>query len=195
MREILKPLVPMAVAALVMVAPAGAHQVPHKSHLTKTQKIVFYKKMIRHDRQQIRQANHVFRFFEKHSRLLADAQTKTRAWHEIKKWRHIKREHMAQMKFAKTRFALLTALVWPPHHNLWLCVHRGEGRWDDPNSGGNGHWGGLQMTPGWGGLPTGATANNLSQFEQEWLAEHEGAKYSFAHWWLMQQWGADARCF
>lgn len=84
---------------------------------------------------------------------------------------------------------LQEARAWPAHHSLWLCIHGGEGNWDDPNSGGNGHYGGLQMTPGWGSMPDGATANTYSQVEQERNAEAEYAKNGYSRTWLQGQWG------
>lgn len=90
-------------------------------------------------------------------------------------------------KIAAARAAQLLA-SFPPHHALWMCIHAGEGRWDDPNSGGNGHWGGLQMTPGWGGLFTG-TADHYSQAQQEWFAETGYRRSGYSRSWLQGQWG------
>lgn len=87
---------------------------------------------------------------------------------------------------AAARARMLAA--FPPHHFLWMCIHGGEGRWDDPNSGHNGHWGGLQMTPGWDGLFAG-TADRYSQAQQEWFAETGYRLSGYSHHWLNGQWG------
>lgn len=77
----------------------------------------------------------------------------------------------------------------PPHHGLWLCLHSHEAQsWRDRDSGGNGHFGGLQMTPAWGGYFRG-TADRYTQLEQEWFAERGYRSSGFASWWLRQQWG------
>lgn len=145
MRAILKPLLPMAVAALVMVAPVGAHQVHAGKHLTKTQKVAYYKKLIWHDNQQVRHANTVFNFFENHNRLLANAQTKSTAWSEIKKWREIKRDHLVRLRFTKHRLSLLTPkpVIVPWLLDAFTCIHQYEGAWNANT--GNGFYGGLQM--------------------------------------------------
>jgi hypothetical protein len=69
------------------------------------------------------------------------------------------------------------------HVALWLCIHRGEGAWNANT--GNGYLGGLQMTPGWGGV---ARPDLLSPAAQMALAEgqYRASHYSVA--WLEQQW-------
>jgi hypothetical protein len=52
------------------------------------------------------------------------------------------------------------------HVALWLCIHKGEGAWNDDT--GNGYYGGLQMTSGWGGV---ARPDLLSPQAQMALAE------------------------
>jgi hypothetical protein len=69
-----------------------------------------------------------------------------------------------------------------------MCIHGGEGNWDDPNSGGNGHYGGLQMTPGWLGYFSG-TANHYTQLQQEWYAEQGYRDSGYSRSWLNGQWG------
>lgn len=90
--------------------------------------------------------------------------------------------------------SLQSARAWPAHHALWLCIHGGEGRWDDKNTGGNGHWGGLQMHPGWG-YGTSYHASDDSQLVQEQSAERAYVASGYSIHWLWQQWAADARCF
>jgi hypothetical protein len=62
----------------------------------------------------------------------------------------------------------------PPHKRQWLCIHRFEGSWTDPNGP---YYGGLQMDLGFQRrygphlLATKGTANNWTPLEQMWVAE------------------------
>jgi hypothetical protein len=62
----------------------------------------------------------------------------------------------------------------PPHLEEWLCIHRGEGAWRDPNSP---YYGGLQMdisfqrAYGPALLRRKGTADHWAPFEQMWVAE------------------------
>ncbi len=62
----------------------------------------------------------------------------------------------------------------PPHYDEWLCIHRYEGSWTDPNAP---YYGGLQMDMsfqrayGWNLLQRKGTADNWSPLEQMWVAE------------------------
>ena len=62
----------------------------------------------------------------------------------------------------------------PPHKRQWLCIHRYEGAWNDPNPP---YYGGLQMdlsfqrTYGGALLRRKGTANHWSPLEQMWVAE------------------------
>jgi len=62
----------------------------------------------------------------------------------------------------------------PPHKRQWLCIHRFEGAWNDPNPP---YYGGLQMDlsfqRAYGGklLATKGPANNWTPLEQMWVAE------------------------
>lgn len=66
----------------------------------------------------------------------------------------------------------------PPHYDDWLCIHRYEGSWADPNAP---YYGGLQMdlsfqrTYGWNLLRRKGTADNWSPLEQMWVAERAHA--------------------
>jgi hypothetical protein len=63
----------------------------------------------------------------------------------------------------------------PPHRDAWLCIHRYEGRWNDPNPP---YYGGLQMdlafqrTYGVVLLRMKGTADHWTPLEQMWVAEH-----------------------
>ena len=65
-------------------------------------------------------------------------------------------------------------LIRPPHRSAWLCIHRYEGAWTDPNSP---YYGGLQMditfqrTYGRYLLRRKGTANRWTPAEQMWTAE------------------------
>jgi hypothetical protein len=62
----------------------------------------------------------------------------------------------------------------PPHLRAWLCIHRYEGSWQDPNVP---YYGGLQMDLvfqrryGLGLLRRKGTADHWTRFEQMWVAE------------------------
>ena len=62
----------------------------------------------------------------------------------------------------------------PPHKGAWLCIHRLEGAWTDPNPP---YYGGLQMdlsfqqTYAPGLLRRKGTANHWTPLEQMWAAE------------------------
>jgi hypothetical protein len=62
----------------------------------------------------------------------------------------------------------------PPHRRQWLCIHRFEGAWNDPNAP---YFGGLQMDLsfqrryGWHLLATKGTADHWTPLEQMWVAE------------------------
>ena len=62
----------------------------------------------------------------------------------------------------------------PPHHSAWLCIHRHEGRWNDPNPP---FYGGLQMDLGFQRtygrrlLQRKGTADHWTPLEQIWVAE------------------------
>jgi hypothetical protein len=62
----------------------------------------------------------------------------------------------------------------PPHKRQWLCIHRYEGSWADPNPP---YYGGLQMDLGFqrayapGLLSRKGTANHWTPLEQMWAAE------------------------
>jgi hypothetical protein len=62
----------------------------------------------------------------------------------------------------------------PPRLTAWLCIHRHEGAWNDPNAP---YFGGLQMNMGFQQaygrelLTRKGTADNWTPFEQIWVAE------------------------
>lgn len=78
----------------------------------------------------------------------------------------------------------------PPHNALWQCLLQHEGGGDPHNqdTGGNGHWGGLQMHPGWG-YGTSWHASDDPWSTQKWAAERGYAASGYSRAWLEGQWG------
>jgi hypothetical protein len=73
----------------------------------------------------------------------------------------------------------------PPELGDWLCIHRYEGSWADPNSP---YWGGLQMdlsfqaTYGGWLLRHKGTADHWSPLEQIWVAVRASHSRGFSPW-------------
>lgn len=90
--------------------------------------------------------------------------------------------HLAQVE------RKLAVPAFPPHHALWMCIHGHEaGDWHNQDTGHNGHWGGLQMHPGWYGGPL-HLASSDSQMTQEWAAERGYRASGYSRAWLYGQW-------
>jgi hypothetical protein len=73
----------------------------------------------------------------------------------------------------------------PPHKREWLCIHRYEARWTDPNAP---YYGGLQMdhefqaTYGAALLRRKGTADRWTPLEQMWVAERAFKTRGFWPW-------------
>jgi hypothetical protein len=73
----------------------------------------------------------------------------------------------------------------PPHYAEWMCIHRYEGAWNDPNPP---YWGGLQMdlafmeAYGSNLLRTKGTADHWTPLEQMWVAENAWQSRGFWPW-------------
>jgi hypothetical protein len=73
----------------------------------------------------------------------------------------------------------------PPHMREWLCIHRYEGSWTDPNAP---YYGGLQMdlsfqrAHGWDALQRWGTADNWHPLTQMWVAERAYKTRGFYPW-------------
>lgn len=81
-----------------------------------------------------------------------------------------------------------------PHKQGWLCLHRYEAiDWFNRDTGGNGHYGGLQMTYKWLGLIPGY-AYDLSPFQQMLAAETGFRKSGYDLGWLSGQWSTYGLC-
>jgi hypothetical protein len=73
----------------------------------------------------------------------------------------------------------------PPHKQQWLCIHRYEGSWTDPNPP---YFGGLQMDYGFMAtygrhlLRRKGTADRWTPLEQMWVAERAYRTRGFYPW-------------
>jgi hypothetical protein len=192
------------ITALALTAIAGAGnslRVKHKPWriMTTQQKIIVLEKQIHKDKC-------IIRFWKNHRELAstnAPMPYKARIQtHWARVSLRIARKHLRQLmvtpRVTTTRY-VSGGKGFPPHHALWLCLHSVEaGSWQDHNSGGNGHYGGLQMHYNWGYGIVG-DAGNYSQTEQEWAAERgyraSGYSSSFIYGqWLEWEHGAGDKC-
>lgn len=129
-----------------------------------------------HDRQ-------VILFFHNHPKLAATPEGRKVL---VKILPHVIRSLQAKMmeRIEQARIAA----QWPAHHQLWECIHGHEaGSWYDHDSGGNGHYGGLQMSWNWLGYISG-DAGNYSQLDQEKAAERAYAHSGYSTSFLYGQW-------
>jgi hypothetical protein len=92
-------------------------------------------------------------------------------------------EHTHSLRYSRSVLALWTRRAararrlaqHPPRLQDWLCIHRYEGSWTDPNPP---YYGGLQMDmsfmEAYGSklLRTKGTADHWTPLEQIWVAEH-----------------------
>ena len=73
----------------------------------------------------------------------------------------------------------------PPHRVQWLCIHRYEGSWTDPNAP---YYGGLQMDEQFQRMygrelyRAKGTADHWSPLEQMWVAERAYRTRGFWPW-------------
>lgn len=103
---------------------------------------------------------------------------------------------MRELATTQARIKALSA--WPAHHLLWLCIHgtpslgtevgHEASSWSNADTGGNGHYGGLQMHKGWG-YGTSYYASDDSQLVQERAAENAYRASGYSPSFLTQQWG------
>lgn len=138
--------------------------IPKKQHLTLVQTIKWQKKIIRHDLWVIRTAKH-------HKP-------------QVVRW------HRKQLVWIRRELKENLNKLIPPiaHLDLWECIHSLEASdWGNQDTGHNGHYGGLQMHPGWG-YGTSTYASNDSQYVQEHAAENGYRASGYSKSWLMGQW-------
>jgi hypothetical protein len=92
---------------------------------------------------QVEQAKTTLRWFEHHARLLYSPvpRVKRRAWHDVNTARQRIILRRRDLRWTRGELARL-AVPGIPHRAEWMCIHRGEGPWDDA---GAPYYGGLQM--------------------------------------------------
>jgi hypothetical protein len=94
------------------------------------------------------------------------------------------REWVHRLWAERARKARIQA-THPPHRAAWLCIHRLEGAWNDPNAP---YWGGLQMgvafMEAFGArlLRLRGTADRWTPLEQMWAAERAYKVMGFHPW-------------
>ena len=97
---------------------------------------------------------------------------------------------LSRLRYLARRWGRRAHRLWrqathPPEYNDWLCIHRYEGSWADPNSP---YWGGLQMDlsfqEAYGGwlLRHKGTADHWSPLEQIWVAVRASRSRGFSAW-------------
>lgn len=177
-----------AVAALALTATAFARTTHHRwNTMTLTQRRAVVARVVRVQR------SHVRRWFE--SRTLADASVYRfcvalgtsvpgpvcvhgqKLTHALTVLRHIDARLTARAAAARQQ-----ALVHD-HYSGWLCIHSREGAWNANT--GNGYLGGLQMTPGWGGLARPDLAPPSVQIA---TAEYQASLNHWSYTWMQGQW-------
>lgn len=173
MRARARWLLTVAVAAAVLLAlaaPSQAHMLKKPKHVTKSERHHYDLRSLHHARTALRwYARHrglTTQNYHPNVRRISRAAVRGHRWLK----RTMKRRVEAYRE-RQRRAALDTA---PPHSALWLCIHRGEGSWVDPNPP---YFGGLQMgysfmrahAPGW--LRARGTADHWTPNQQMWVAE------------------------
>lgn len=95
------------------------------------------------------------------------------------------RNHRWLLRYGKSLQVHYVALRYPPHYLDWLCIHRYEGAWNDPNAP---YYGGLQMdwgfmrNYGYALLRSKGTADHWTPLEQMWVAEQGLAVQGWGAW-------------
>jgi len=69
------------------------------------------------------------------------------------------------------------------HYDGWVCIHNREGAWNSQT--GNGYYGGLQMTAGWGGVSNAALLSPAAQIA---LADGVAAQHGYSYSYMSGQW-------
>lgn len=115
-------------------ANASVLRLPHKpfAHMTRSEKVKYLKRQIRHD-------HSIIRFWTNHRTLAAYSEIggKQIRWAQ------------ASLRIASKNLKKLTVVashvISGSDMSAWLCIHSHEGAWNDP---GSPYWGGLQMDMG-----------------------------------------------
>jgi hypothetical protein len=105
-------------------------------------------------------------------------------------------ENHPRLMHGRTRPVALAAIArahatWQrlvPHLPLWLCIHGHEAQdWANRDTGGNGHYGGLQMHPRYG-YGTSYHASDDPMVVQVYAAETAYRVSGYSRSWLLGQW-------
>jgi hypothetical protein len=167
------------VAVIAMCATSTANaatlQLHHRSFskMSRSQKIHFLRRQIHHDKTM----DHFFR----HHPSIQTAEAR-KAVHWLRVNMPIAKRHLARLLAIPTYRRTYSA-GGIAHMALWLCIHKNEGAWNANT--GNGYYGGLQMTSGWGGVKR---PDKLSPSAQMALAENQYRASGYSRSWLGQQW-------
>ena len=160
-------VVVLAAAFMALAAPAQAHMLKKPKHATKAQLHRYNVRSHHHAKTALRwiarHPLHTTRSFDADDRRVSRASIRGHRWLK----RTMARKIVAYRRWARFRTP-------PPHKTLWLCIHRGEGSWSDPNPP---YFGGLQMdsafmrahAPAW--LRRKGTADFWTPNQQMWVAE------------------------
>jgi hypothetical protein len=162
----------------IYAAGAFAHQPPRPTDRSLAS-------LERYNVKRLKHAQQVILFFERHPKIVNARKTRRKAWRIVHHHQRIKRQATARLSVVRTRLSL------PPNYSFWMCVHRQEGSWTDPNAP---YYGGLQMghwfmrTYGWNLLQRKGTADNWTKMEQIWVAERAWQREGYSRAWLFGQW-------
>jgi hypothetical protein len=156
----------IGIGLLIAALPGHGHVLPHKKSMSLQERKDFQTRTIWHDKS-------VIRFY---SRRPTTSLSRSLVFHRAQlSW--------TQRELRETLSALAQLLV--PHKAAWLCIHRYEGAWDDPNPP---YWGGLQMdigfqrTYGRSLLQSKGTADNWTPLEQMQVAERAWNERGYYPW-------------
>lgn len=158
-----------ALAALLLVnlgtaSPAAAHRPANCGRLHPRAELRCARAQLRHARSELRHSTTA---------------------HSPAYWRW--RERVARRWIRRAHYRLSHPRL--VYRSLWLCIHHYEGAWNDPDSGHNGHYGGLQMTSPWGrGVYYVNRADWLTPYTQMRKAELGYRASGFSRSWLQGQW-------
>lgn len=165
-------------------AQAKMHFLPHKKGLTTKERVAYFARSAEHEKGVASWLAMV-----RHNLLAKRSLSASESLPKVNRELHWHREAFHWHKNLLRHYRAKLAPPLPLHHALWMCLlpHEG-GTWSNQNTGGNGHWGGLQMHPGWG-YGTSYHASDDSQFVQERAAEKGYSASGYSRSYLIQQWG------
>ena len=163
-------VVVLTTAFMALAAPAQAHMLKKPKPATKT-------KLHHYNVRSYRHAKQALRWIQRHPQLTtrsSDMRDRRISRASIRGHLWLARASKRKINAYRERQAARRLNTAPPHVNLWLCIHRGEGSWRDPNAP---YYGGMQMdsafmrahAPAW--LRRRGTADFWTPNQQMWVAE------------------------